>query len=182
MISDQLSPTRTAPTDRRGRGVRLQMKPAGAVHGTIAGGWWPWSDDPAAEFPELVAALAAWVGPVNRISYHLDTWGEAARKSPVDGRMVRFEGFRSIDPHTVVVIGSDRRRVSLLVVPPGIPAGAARAALRSAADRESTASVADILAANGVPLETGHFSPVFIPSARPAESAEERWETEGGHI
>jgi hypothetical protein len=58
MISDQLSPARTAPTDRRGRGLRLQMKPAGAVHGTIAGGWWPWSDDPAAEFPELVA----WFG------------------------------------------------------------------------------------------------------------------------
>jgi hypothetical protein len=182
MNSDQLSPARTAPADRRGRELRLRMKPAGAVHGPISGGWWPWSDDPAAEFPELVAALAEWVGPVNRISYHLDTWGAVARKTPVGGRVVRFEGFRSIDPHTVVVIGADHRRVNLLVVPPGVPAGAARATLRSAADRDSTASVADVLAANGVPLETGHFSPVFIPSARPAEPAEERWETEGGHL
>jgi hypothetical protein len=173
MISDQLSPTRTAPTDRRGLALRLQMKPAGAARGHVAGGWWPWSNDPAAEFPVLVAALGAWVGPVNRVSYHLDTWGTVARKAPVDGRMVRFEGFRSIDPHTVVVIGSDHRRVSLLVVPPGIPGGAARAVLRSAADRDSTAGVADILASNGVPLETHHFSPVAIPRARSGESAEE---------
>ena len=182
MISDQLSPTRTPPTDHRDHSLRLRMKPTGAVLKPVAGGWWPWSDNPAAEFPALIAALGAWVGPVNRVSYHLDTWGAVAGKAPVDGRMVRFEGFRSIDPHTVVVIGSDRRRVSLLVVPPAIPAGVARAVLRSVADRDSTASVADILAANGVLLETHHLSLVIVPRSRPAEPAEERWEAEGGHI
>jgi hypothetical protein len=171
MISDQLSPTRTPPTDHRDRSLRLQMKPAGAALKPVAGGWWPWSDNPAAEFPALIAALGAWVGPVIRVTYHLDTWGEVARKAPVDGRMVRFEGFRTIDPHTVVVIGSDRRRVSLLVVPPGIPAGVASAVLRSVADRDSTASVADILSANGVLLET--HDPVIVPRSRPAEPAEE---------
>ncbi|MDX8032075.1 DUF5994 family protein [Lentzea sp. BCCO 10_0856] len=174
MISDQLSPTPTAPTDRRDHALRLQMKPAGAARGHVAGGWWPWSDDPAAEFPALITALRAWVGPVNRVSYHLGTWGPVARKAPVGGRMVRFEGFHSIDPHNVVVIGADYRRVSLLVVPPGIPAGAARAALRSAADRDSTANIADILASNGVPLDAHHFSPVFIPSAHPAEPTDRR--------
>ncbi|WP_434446799.1 DUF5994 family protein [Lentzea sp. E54] len=182
MTSVQLSPTRTAPTDRRDLALRLRMKPAGAALVPVAGGWWPRSDDPAAEFPALIAALAAWVGPVNRLSYHLDTWGTVPRKAPVDGRTVRFEGFRSIDPHTVVVIGSDHRRVNLLVVPPGIPAGPARAALRSAADRDSTANVADILAGDGVPLDTHHFSPLLIPRARQAEPAEDRWESEGGRI
>ena len=182
MISDQLSPTSTAPTERRDHALRLRMKPAAVARGSVAGAWWPWSDDPAAEFPALITALGAWVGPVNRVSYHLGSWAPVARKAPVGGRMVRFEGFHSIDPHTVVVIGSDYRRVSLLVVPPGIPAGAARAALSSAADPDSTANAADILASNGVPLDAHHFSPVFVPSARMAEPGEERWETEGGHI
>jgi len=182
MVSDQLSSTRTTPTDQRGLALRLRMKPPGAALGSVDGGWWPWSDDLVAELPVLVAALGARVGPVNRVSYHLDTWGTMARKAPVDGRMVRFEGFRSIDRHTVVVIGSDHRRVSLLVVPPDAPEGAARAALRSAAGHDSTASVADILAGNGVLLDAHHFSPVLIPRARQAEPAEERWETEGGHI
>ncbi|WP_186762670.1 DUF5994 family protein [Lentzea tibetensis] len=178
MISDQLSPTRM---NRQGLALRLQMKPAGAARGHLSGGWWPWSDDPAREFPVLVAALGAWVGPVNRVSYHLDTWGQIARKAPVDGRLVRFEGFHSMDPHTVVVIGSDHRRVSLLVVPPSTPGGAARAALRAAADRDSTAGAAEILASNGIPVHGP--SPVLIPRARSAEPvAEERWEAEGGHL
>lgn len=178
MISDQLSPTRT---DRQGLALRLQMKPAGAARGHVSGGWWPWSDDPAREFPVLVAAMGAWVGTVNRVSYHLDSWGEMARKAPVDGRMVRFEGFRSMDPHTVVVIGSDHRRVSLLVVPPGVAGGAARAALRAAADSDSTAGAEEILTSNGI---SSHGpSPVFIPRARSAEPvAEEQWEAEGGHL
>lgn len=183
MISVQSSPTRAAPADRHGPALRLQMKPAGALRGHVAGGWWPRSNDPATEFPALVSALGAWVGPVERISYDLDTWAAVARKAPVDGRMVRFEGFHWIAPHTVVAIGSDRRRVTLLVVPPGAEPDAARAALRSAADRDSTAGVADILTSSGVPLEIRHLGLVAIPGARRAESsAEERWEAEGGHL
>src|SRR5690349_3394438 len=147
MISGQLSPTRPAAADQRPRGPRLKMKPAGSAQGCVDGGWWPWSDDLVAEAPELVSALAPWVGPVSRVSYHLDTWGVVARKVHVQGRIVRFEGFRSMDQNTVVVIGSDSRRVSLLAVPPGLPGTAARAVLRSAAEHDSTASVADTLAA-----------------------------------
>ncbi|GAA5169234.1 MULTISPECIES: DUF5994 family protein [Amycolatopsis] len=181
MISAQ-NRSHAAPVDQIGVVVRLQMKPAGAARGFVDGGWWPHSNDPAAEFPALVVALGASVGPVSRMSYHLDTWDAVARKMPVQGRVVRFGGFRSMDTHTVEVIGSDGRRVSLLVVPPGTPGGTARAVLRSAAASDSTASVADILASNGVTPSTGDSSPLGTTSRTAEPAPEQRWETEGGHL
>ncbi|MGW7535427.1 DUF5994 family protein, partial [Amycolatopsis sp. NPDC054798] len=117
----------------RETGARLTMKRAGSERGHVDGGWWPRSADLAAELPALAAALEAWVGPVARVSYHLDTWGTTARKVRLGDRIVRLEGFRATDPDTVMVFGTDSRRVSLLVVPREAPGGAARAALRSAA-------------------------------------------------
>ncbi|WP_409187023.1 DUF5994 family protein [Amycolatopsis sp. VS8301801F10] len=125
------------------------MKRAGAERGHVDGGWWPRSADLAAELPALAAALEEWVGSVARVSYHLDTWGPAARKVRLGDRTVRLEGFRETDPDTVIVLGTDSRRVSLLVVPEEVPGGAARAVLRSAADGDSTATAAEILSANG---------------------------------
>jgi hypothetical protein len=130
MISGQPRPIRTETEDRDPT-PRLEMKPPDAPRGHVDGGWWPRSSDPAAEFPALIAALSSRVGPVNRVSYHLDSWGVVARKVSVAGRPVRFEGFHSMDPHTVVVIGTDSRRVNLLVVPSDVVGGVARAVLRA---------------------------------------------------
>lgn len=139
MISAQPGST---PRDTSGRHtVRLEMKSAGAARGYVDGGWWPRSTEPATEFPGLCSALEPRVGAVSRVSYHLGTWSVAARKVTVDGRVVRLEGFATMDPHTVVVIGSDSRRVSLLVVPPDAPGDTGRAQLRSAAAFDSIASV-----------------------------------------
>lgn len=189
MISGQLNPTTTSD-DRQQQSplppvVRLRMKPDGAARGHVDGGWWPRSRDLAAELPSLVSALGVWLGQVARVSYHLDRWGLVARKVLVEGRDVRAEGFRSTDRHTIMVIGSDSRRVSLLVVPPGVPGGVARAVLRSAAGSDSTASVADILASNGVHPDRDSNPHVAVPGPRAAgpsaaEPEEERWEAEGG--
>ena len=138
-------------SDQRNAAPRLEMKPPGSARGRLDGGWWPASDDLAAELPVLVTALAGRVGPVSRVSYHLDTWRQAGRKAVVDGTSVRLEGFRSMSRNTIVVIGVDHRRITLLVVPQGTPGGPARAALRSAAGPESTADADEILAGNGVP-------------------------------
>ncbi|MFB9926723.1 DUF5994 family protein [Amycolatopsis halotolerans] len=130
--------------------ARVSMKRAGSESGHVDGGWWPRSADLAAELPALAAALEARVGPLARVSYHLDAWGTAARKVRLGDRIVRLEGFRATDPDTVQAIGTDSRRVSLLVVPPEAPGGVARAVLRSAADGGSTATVAEILSGNGI--------------------------------
>lgn len=181
MISAQ-NLSHTTPVDQVGVTVRLQMKPASVARGFVDGGWWPQSEDPDAEFPALAVALAARVGPVSRMSYHLDTWHAVARKMTIQGRMVRFGGFRSMDAHTVEVIGSDGRRVTLLVVPPGTPGGAARAVLRSAAGDDSTASVADILTSNGVTPSPGPANPGDTTPGSTEPISEQRWETEGGHV
>lgn len=159
---------------------RLERKPNGAAAGSVDGGWWSRSLDPTAAFPELVSALHPWVGPVSRIAYNLDLWEPAPRKQSVDGRAIRCEGFHTMDPHTVTAIGTNSRRVSLLVVPPHTPGGVARAVLRSAADAESTATVEDILASNGVPPQEGPSAPGDPTGPDPIP--EQRWEAEGGYI
>jgi uncharacterized protein DUF5994 len=153
---------------------RLRMKPADAATGSVDGDWWPPSLDPTTAFPELVSALQPWLGPVSRIAYHLGLWEPAPRKQTVDGRMIRYEGFHTIDPHTVTAIGTNTRRVSLLVVPPPTPDGVARAVLLSAAGSDSTATVADILASNDVPPHK--HAPA--DTTRP----EPRWEADGGSV
>jgi hypothetical protein len=153
---------------------RLEMKPAGTATGSVDGGWWPPSLDPTTAFPELVPALHPWVGPVSRIAYHLGLSEPAPRKQTVDGRMIRYEGFHTIDPHTVTAIGTNARRVSLLVVPPPTPDDVARAVLRSAAGSDSTATATDILTSNGMPPHK--HAPT--DTTRP----EPRGEAEGGYV
>ena len=126
--------------------ARVTMKPAGAATGHVDGGWWPRSTDPAGEFPGLIETLHAHVGQVGRVVYNLDFWEPVHRKLTVAGRVVRFEGFHTMNPHAVTAIGTDSRRVTLLVVPPDKPADVARAVLRTAAAPESTASIEDLLA------------------------------------
>lgn len=96
---------------------RMEMKPAGSATGYMDGGWWPRSTDPASEFPGLIGALHEQVGQVSRVAYNLDFWATVHRKLTVDGRVVRCEGFHTMNAHTVTAIGVDSRRVTVLVVP-----------------------------------------------------------------
>ena len=130
--------------------VRLRMKSNTAARGYVDGAWWPRSHDPAAEFPGLVLAMRSWVGPVRRVTYHLDDWDSAGRALMVDGWSVTLVGLPTLEANTVVVTGPNHRRMMLLVVPPGTPGGLARAVLRSAAGPDTVASVEEILASNGV--------------------------------
>ncbi|EHK86933.1 DUF5994 family protein [Saccharomonospora azurea] len=124
--------------------VRLEMKRPDAARGHVDGGWWPRSAEPEAEFSELCAALEPWIGVASRVSYHLGTWGVASRRIEVNHRVVRLEGFLTMDPHTVVVIGSDSRRVTLLMVPADTAAEVSRAQLRAAAATDPTANVEEL--------------------------------------
>ncbi len=127
--------------------VRMQLKPA-AGGGYVDGAWWPRSRDAGVEFPDVFAAVRDRVGEVERISYPLgDGWEIAHRKLVVDGRLVRLEGFHSMQADTLTLIGTQQRRLTLLVVAPDTPRDAATAALRTAADPDTTASAEDILTA-----------------------------------
>lgn len=182
---DSNSPVTNQSTtlERPTRPARLWMKPHGPVGGYVDGGWWPRTRDAEAAFTELVTALVPWTGPVVRIAYNLDEWHTDIRRLMVGKRCIRLEGFRAAPADTVAVTGTNRNRVSLLVVPPGTPAGVAHAALRTAADPDVAATVAEILTSTGIRLdEQAEPTRMFqlIPEQQPIP--EQQWETEGGRV
>ncbi|MEJ2851824.1 MULTISPECIES: DUF5994 family protein [unclassified Saccharothrix] len=158
----------TPPAETERPALRLSMKPRGASAGAVDGAWWPHSADPMTEFPPLLAVLDA-DGRVRRVSYHLDSWDRADRKLAAGEVVVRMEGFHTIQPDTVTLVNSDYTRIRLLVVPPGTPGGVARAVLRSVTTASATATVADILSANGA-----------TPGTARETVEEDRWEGDGG--
>lgn len=129
--------------------VRLRMKARLDTPG-VDGAWWPRSRDPAAVFPELVLVMSSWVGPVCRVTYRLDEWEAAGRELVIDGWPVELAGSVTLERNTVLVTGTHQRQRSLLVVPPGVRGGVARAVLRSAAGPEVVAGVEEMLTSNGV--------------------------------
>ncbi|WP_367127702.1 DUF5994 family protein [Saccharothrix sp. HUAS TT1] len=146
------------------------MKPHTDGSGSVDGGWWPWSTDPATEFPPLITAMAARGVHVQRVSYNLDAWDAVGPRLTVRDAVVRMEGFRTTQPHTVTMIGPGRARTRLLVIPSATPGGAARAALRAAADTGSTADVEDILEWNNVAVRRAGVA--ALPGWRTVERAE----------
>jgi Family of unknown function (DUF5994) len=142
----------TAPADRDqtaggSHSVRLRLKPTAPVSGYVDGGWWPRSRDLSAELPAVFAELGDRVGPVARVSYHLDGWDAAPRRLPA--RAARLEGFRTTDPHTLTVVGRQGARLVLLVVPSSTPDATAEAALDAASSAGDAHSPADLLAGTG---------------------------------
>lgn len=63
---------------------------------------------------------------------------------------MRLEGFHSQDQYVLQVIGSDGRRVSLLVIPPEATTAAAHDAMIRAARRGNADRPVEILAAGGI--------------------------------
>ncbi|WP_125726442.1 DUF5994 family protein [Kibdelosporangium aridum] len=145
---------------RAKRELRLQIKPSTAAVGNVDGGWWPWSTDPAAEFPALVMALSSWVGPARQMAYHPVDWDPVQSTLIVENWAVTLARSCDIPANTVVVTGPNRKRIRLLVVPPTTPGGAARAVLRAASRSDTVATVDQILASNGVsPRERPNTGP-----------------------
>ena len=141
------------PPSQNGRHQpRLKLKPEADPSGYVDGGWWPRSRDLAAELPALLTALAVRMGRIERVSFHLTTWGAAAaRKIEVGGSAVRLAGYRSQHPDTIDVI-SARQLITLLVVPPEAAAELAHRALVTAAQRGNTDEIDNLLDPHRLPL------------------------------
>jgi hypothetical protein len=129
---------------------RLRLKPDTPVTGWVDGAWWPHSLDLTAELPPLLPALTARLGRIERVTYHLAAWPPASRRlrSGDEHGDVRLEGFRSQHAATLTVIGNGaRRRLTLLVIPPGADPDLAHRALMTAARRGNVDTVDTLLAA-----------------------------------
>ena len=129
---------------------RVSFGPALIRHGAVDGGWWPRSRNAHTELPGLIAALDAWPGVrVQRLAVHRDEWdGIPHRLTSDNGHFVQVDWFTTIPRHTVsVTTAGGREPIALLVVPPSTRAGAAWAAMNTAATGPGTAQAADILIA-----------------------------------
>jgi hypothetical protein len=123
---------------------RLRLRPPGALTGHVDGAWWPRSRDLAAELPELLAAIAAQMQPVGRVSYHPADWDPAPRRVVVGAQSVRLGWYRLMPAGTVDVI-SGLRRITLIVVPAETPADVADDLLSRAANPANVEDVATLL-------------------------------------
>lgn len=150
--------------------LRLRLKPGGPATGFVDGGWWPRSRDLEAELPVLLAVLAVRLGPIESVSYHLDTWSPTPRKITLDGRLVRLAGYRSQHPATVDVLSAGHR-VILLVVPPEGEPEAAHGALMAAGHR-----------GNADPVDTLLLAGSADGAAEADEVAQQWWDLDGGPV
>jgi hypothetical protein len=167
----------TAVKDPR-RMLRLRLKPKAAATGFVDGGWWPRSRDLAVELPGLLAVLAVRLGRIERVSYHLDDWDPTVARLSFEGGVVRLGGYRAQHANTVDVLAA-RQRVTLLVVPPQTSSQAAHEAMMSAGHRGNTDDIEALFTSAG--------SIVRLPGRAAAaedeaESEQQRWELDGGHL
>ena len=132
---------------------RLRLKPSAPATGHVDGAWWPRTRDLSAELTPLLAALDSRLGRIDRVTYQLGAWSASGRRLAAGGHVVRLEGFRSQRDDTLTVIGWDRHRLTLLVVPPEAAPDVAQHALRTAAGEGNTDDSTHLLAAHGTPAE-----------------------------
>ncbi len=124
---------------------RLRLKPKAPHSGYVDGAWWPRSDDLAAELPDLLAVLSVRLGRIDRVTYNLNEWAKASRKLATGGRRVRLDGYQRQPTNTVEVLGLNRNRIALLVVPPNADPDQAHATLMAAATPSDDSTVDSLL-------------------------------------
>lgn len=96
---------------------RLRLKPKAPVTGYVDGAWWPHGGDLPTELSDLLAVLSVRLGPIDRVIYNLNEWSKAPEKLPINGRVVRLAGYYRQPINTIEVLGVNRTKIVLLVVP-----------------------------------------------------------------
>jgi hypothetical protein len=149
---------------------RLRLKPKAPHAGYVDGAWWPHSDDLTTELPDLLAVLSVRLGPIDRVLYKLTDWAKAPAKLTTGGRAVKLDGYRLQPPNTVEVLGLNRNRIVVLVVPPHTDPDHAHASMMAAAGPGDDSTVGGLLMAGEPDSETR------IQTA----AGQQRWDSEGG--
>ena len=124
---------------------RLRLKPKAPQSGYVDGAWWPRSDDLAAELPDLLAVLSVRLGRIDRVLYNLNEWAKPSAKLVTGGRRVRLDGYRRQPINTLEVLGLNRNKIALLVVPPNTDPNEAHATLMAAAAPSNDSTVDRLL-------------------------------------
>jgi len=149
---------------------RLRLKPKGSQRGYVDGAWWPHSDVLTAELPDLLAVLSVRLGRIDRVMYNLNGWATAPKKLVTEGRAVHLDGYRRQPINTIDILGLDRSRLTLLVVPPRADPDDAYTTMMTAAQPNNVGTV------NGLLVISSHTADRRTLAA----AARESWESEGG--
>jgi hypothetical protein len=126
---------------------RLRLKPKAPRSGYVDGAWWPWSDDLTNELPDLLAVLSVRLGRIDRVMYNLGEWATAPAKAMLGERVVRLDGYLRQPINTLEVLGVNRDKIVLLVVPPNTNSDHAHATMMAAAAPNNESSVEGLLTA-----------------------------------
>ena len=124
---------------------RLRLKPKAPSTGQVDGAWWPHSDDLSIELPDLLAVLSVRLGPIDHVTYNFADWATAPATFPTGGDEVRLSGFYQQQNNTVEVIGVNRTKLVLLVVPSRTEPERAHEILMSAATPKNASTVDGLL-------------------------------------
>ena len=124
---------------------RLRLKPKAPRTGYVDGAWWPHSNDLTAQLPDLLAVLSVRLGPIDRVLFNVNEWAKSTAKLRTGGRAVRLDGYQRQPVNTVEVIGLNRSRLALLVVPPNSDQDKAHAILMAAASPSDDSTVEGLL-------------------------------------
>ena len=158
--------TRHRPNTRRGCGCNPRRPRADASMGhggrTV--------DDLTTELPDLLAVLSVRLGRIDRVRYKFSDWEKAPAELATGGHPVHLDGYRLQPPNTVEVLGVDRNRIVLLVVPPHTDADRAHATMMAAAAPDNDSTVDGLLSISLRDRE----------SRTQRTAAQERWDSDGG--
>jgi hypothetical protein len=150
--------TAVSPSPPAGPRVRLQDDQSG--RGLLDGGWWPRSADPAAELPELIAALDERRGRITRLMLGTADWDASRPRricidDPGGRRVVKIGWFNTMPGGLLTAISARGDRTDLVTVPPGSSEQAAQAAMHQAAkagNHEHAPAILAAIAASALPL------------------------------
>jgi Family of unknown function (DUF5994) len=124
---------------------RLRLKPKAPLTGYVDGAWWPHSNDLTTELPDLLAVLSVRLGSIDRVIYNPADWAKAPTGFPTGGNIVRLGGHYRQPVNTIEVIGSNRNKLVLLVVPTRTDPEHAHAIMMSAAAPSNASTIDDLL-------------------------------------
>ena len=131
--------------------ARLELKPDQHGPTVLDGGWWPRSEDPATELPDLIRALDERHGRTRRIMLGAADWTASRPRqlvfgAPQNGRVVHLGWFDTQPAGLLTAISATGQRTDLLTVPPDTSEPEARKAMDQAAEAGNQIHAAGILA------------------------------------
>jgi Family of unknown function (DUF5994) len=117
--------------------ARLLMQQDRTGRGLLDGGWWPRTNDPAAELPGLIPELDERHGRITRIMLGIADWDGARPRllsfpGPRGRRVVKLGWFDSMPAGLLTAISASGERTDLVTIPPQTSEEAASAAMRQA--------------------------------------------------